>query len=132
MLKHTYLIIIALIIQSVIHFISANEDAANFAFASYYSDNMVLQRAPYKASIWGYAANRSVVTLTFIGKLYSSAAVNVDWTNKAIWKITLDPTPATTSSSLNLTFTQTTTNGQFSTIKLNNILFGDVWVCSGT
>lgn len=26
-----------------------------FAFAGYYGDNMVLQRAPHKAVVWGYA-----------------------------------------------------------------------------
>ena len=27
----------------------------DFAFASYYSDHMVLQRAPVGAAVWGYA-----------------------------------------------------------------------------
>ena len=33
---------------------------ADFSFASYYNDHMVLQKSPMKANIWGYLHNSAV------------------------------------------------------------------------
>ena len=33
---------------------------ADFSFASYYNDHMVLQKSPMKANVWGYLHNSAV------------------------------------------------------------------------
>lgn len=101
-----------------------------FSFASYYSNNAVLQRAPYKASVWGYVADGSTVSVAVKDKQYKSVSFKVDWSNSSIWKITFDPQPAS-DKPIDLSFTQISSTGQQSTIQLKNVLFGDVWVCSG-
>ena len=46
-----------------------------FQFASYYASNMVLQRAPSAAVVWGYAANvGDAVSLTISGEEYTTTA----------------------------------------------------------
>ena len=45
-----------------------------FQFASYFGDNMVLQRAPQRAVIWGYGSastENSTVTVTIKGQDFS-------------------------------------------------------------
>ena len=45
----------------------------DFGFASYYNDHMVLQRAPMKATLWGYLHNDAVnnlVTVNFNNKKF--------------------------------------------------------------
>ena len=121
-------IALVLIYCSYISCTSSNSNG--FSFASFYQDHMVLQREPYKANVWGYAVNGSTVSLEFNGKQYQSLATKVYWTNSSIWKIVIDAQPASISS-VNLTFTQTTSTGQQSTIQLSDVLFGDVWICSG-
>ena len=47
-----------------------------FAFASYYSSHMVLQRASSRAIIWGYATEVGIeVNLSISGEQYSTNAV---------------------------------------------------------
>jgi sialate O-acetylesterase len=81
------------------------------------SDGMVLQRDT-KLNIWGWASAGEQISLEFRGKAYQTTA-----TEKGDWKIELDASAA---------------GGPFqmiikgnNTITLNNILVGDVWVCSG-
>ena len=46
-------------------------------FASYYADNMVLQRAPVNATVWGYAsAVGDDVTVTLTSALNKSSTVS--------------------------------------------------------
>ncbi|XP_067675338.1 sialate O-acetylesterase-like [Haliotis asinina] len=100
--------------------------AKPFAFASYFGDHMVLQQAPKKATIWGYAAKEGeeitvsisgkgqVNTTSFIGPIPSTP----------VWSVQLPAidflgpyniTAASSEGSINLT----------------DVLFGDVWICSG-
>ena len=83
---------------------------------------MVLQRAPQSALVWGFAVTGATVKTTFQGRSYSSTA---DATG--IWRQALPPQPAT-STPASLTFTPST--GETS-ITITNILFGDVFICSG-
>ena len=50
---------------------------ADFSFASYYNDHMVLQKSPMRANIWGYLLNRNgvnrpVVSVTLNNKKYNA------------------------------------------------------------
>ena len=78
------------------------------------SDGMILQReTPVK--IWGWASKNETITLKFQGQSYKTKA---DKTGN--WKIEL---PAQTAGG---PYTM-----EINKIILKNILFGDVWLCSG-
>jgi len=81
------------------------------------SDNMVLQRDT-RLSLWGWASPGEKITLTLIGKNYTTQA-----TSDGKWSIALPPINAGGPYTLDI---QATNH-----ITLHNILFGDVWICSG-
>src|SRR5664280_716097 len=81
------------------------------------SDGMVLQRDA-KVKLWGWASANEKVTLTFLNKKYSTKA---DQSGK--WLILLPSQKA--GGPYEMVF-----KGQ-NELKVSNVLFGDVWVCSG-
>ena len=85
--------------------------------SSMFTDNMVLQRN-IKAPVWGWTTPGSVVKVTFNGK---STSVKAD--DKGKWLARVGPLPAGGP------YTMTVAGKQ--TVTLNNILMGDVWICSG-
>ena len=100
------------------------------SFAGTYSDHMVLQQAPYQATIWGFAPSDSPVTLRLINTLSGYAAVlSADlapFNSSAFsWKLALPSTPAS-DTPYNLSLDQQGTG-----ITIHDVLFGEVWVCSG-
>jgi sialate O-acetylesterase len=83
---------------------------------------MVLQRAPQRANIWGWAKTPgAVVTVTINQKSYNTTSA----LSTGAWNILLDPTPAGGPYTLEAS----STSGD--SAALSNILFGDVYVCSG-
>jgi sialate O-acetylesterase len=93
---------------------------------------MVLQRAPQRAIVWGYGDMFDTpILLTMNKKIYrsrsSSSAVNSF--GESIWSITLDA--QTEEGPFEVLITQPLANGTSETIALNDVLFGDVWICSG-
>ena len=101
-------------------------------FANYYQDHMVLQRAPQRAVVWGYSdAFNMPIFLAINNKIYrtrsSSSAANS--LGESIWSVTLDPQAEEGPFQVNVT--QPSANGTVSTIILKDVLFGDVWLCSG-
>jgi len=80
-------------------------------------DGMVLQRDT-KATLWGWASPNEQITIAFRGKQYHTAAGS-----NGKWQLQLPPQHA--GGPYDITFTGT------SSITLKNVLFGDVWVCSG-
>jgi len=93
---------------------------------------MVLQRAPQKAIVWGYADSFDApIILTINNKIYytktSSSAVNE--LGESTWSVTLDA--QTEEGPFQVKVTHPLSNGTLETITLNDVLFGDVWVCSG-
>ncbi len=94
---------------------------------------MVLQRAPQRAIVWGYADtfNTSII-LTMNNKAYdtiSSSTASADSVNASIWSVKLDA--QTEEGPFQVKVTHPLANGTLETITLNDILFGDVWLCSG-
>ena len=94
---------------------------AKVRMPGFFSDNMVLQQNS-QAKIWGW---------TDAGK---SVSVTPSWNNKAVtakadkdgrWSLSVD-TPA---GAIGKTYTITVSDGQAHTI--NNVLIGEVWICSG-
>ena len=100
-------------------------------FANYLQDHMVLQRAPQKAVVWGFGDPKTLTTLTMNGKTYTtisrSEAANAQ--NESIWSVTLDP--VSDEGPFDIKVSQPLANGTNMTIILSDVLFGDVWICSG-
>ncbi|APZ46660.1 sialate O-acetylesterase [Polaribacter reichenbachii] len=81
------------------------------------SDGAILQRDT-DLKIWGWASPKEKITFTFKGKNYKTKA-----DKKGYWGFNLPPQKA--SGPFKMTF-----KGK-NKISVNDILFGDVWLCSG-
>ena len=82
-----------------------------------FGDNMVLQRDAL-VRIWGWARPGAAVTLTLAGRRFTG-----DADAGGRWQIDFPGLPAGGPYDITLTGPQTRT--------LTNVLFGDVWICSG-
>jgi sialate O-acetylesterase len=91
--------------------------AADIRLPQLIADNMVLQR-DQPITIWGWAAPREKVTATFKNKSYTAVTAP-----DGRWKIQLPAQSAGTGNELVL-------KGR-NQIRIKNIAFGDVWLCSG-
>ncbi|CAH1799415.1 unnamed protein product, partial [Owenia fusiformis] len=99
-----------------------------FSFASFYNDHMVLQKGPKQSIIWGYHQARYVgITLKVSNhvKIYSTMTTRGPFIDRFIWKIVLDPIiqPGPYDITVSTNFNET--------ILIKDVLFGDVWLCSG-
>ncbi|XP_072283344.1 sialate O-acetylesterase [Pyxicephalus adspersus] len=101
-------------------------DAA-FRFASYYGDHMVLQQQPSSAVIWGYGELGSQVTVSLIRGLETISKITVAANGEGVWRVQLPPMEY--GGPYHLVAQQFAQN--ISSIHLVDILFGDVWLCSG-
>ena len=92
---------------------------------------MMLQRAPQKAIVWGYGDTSTLTTLTIDNKIYTtiSSAEATNAQNESIWSVTLDP--VSDEGPFDIHVSQPLANGTLVTITIHDILFGDVWICSG-
>jgi sialate O-acetylesterase len=93
---------------------------------------MVLQRAPQKAVVWGYGDGQNVsITLKMNTKLYHTTSYlsSVQSSDESIWSVTLGA--ESEEGPFQLVATQRLVNGSRISISLNDVLFGDVWLCSG-
>jgi sialate O-acetylesterase len=93
---------------------------------------MVLQRAPQRAIIWGYGETFNThISLTMNNKVYHTMTTgsSVDSVGASIWSVTLDA--QTEEGPFQIHVSQPLANGSLETITLNDVLFGDVWFCSG-
>lgn len=104
------------ILFSVLLF-TAHYTAAQISLPRLVSDGMVLQRDT-DTRLWGWAKPGEKVTLTFNEKQYSTVT---DKLGK--WAIQLPPQKGGGPYSLTLTASNT--------ITIQDVLFGDVWLCSG-
>ncbi len=81
------------------------------------SDGIVLQRDS-KTNVWGWASPGENITLTFRGKKYTTKT-----DENGNWEISLKPQKA--GGPYTMTF-----SGK-NEITIQNVLFGDVWLCTG-
>ena len=92
---------------------------------------MVLQRAPQRAVVWGFGNSSTLTTLrmndTFYTILSEAQPANVQ--NESIWSVTVDP--VCDEGPFDIHVSQPLPNGTLVTITLHDVLFGDVWLCSG-
>ena len=112
--------------------------SAKISTPSIFGSNMVLQR-DHACPVWGWADPNASVTLTFAGKVYTTKA-----DESGEWKIKLTPLSAS-SKPRDMVLTEGKANG-FNSARKNfsrwlknrpgslvyeNILVGEVWLCSG-
>jgi len=92
---------------------------------------MVLQRAPQKAVVWGFGDAGKLTTLRMNDKIYTtiSRSEPANAQNESIWSVTLDP--VSDEGPFDIHVSQPLANGTLVTITIHDVLFGDVWICSG-
>jgi len=100
-------------------------------FANYFQDHMVLQRAPQRAVVWGFGDTSRMTTLQIENNIYTTRSnmQPINEVNESIWSVTLDP--VSDEGPFDIHVTQPLANGTLVTITLHDVLFGDVWICSG-
>ena len=95
-------------------------------FANYLQDYMVLQRA----IVWGFGESNTLTTLTIDGRTYTTISeTSTNAQNESIWSVTLDP--VSDEGPFDIHVTQPSSSNGNVTITLHDVLFGDVWLCSG-
>lgn len=94
--------------------------AAQLKIAEAFSDNMVLQRDK-PVTVWGWSGVGKQVIVNFAGQQKETFA---DSAGK--WSVTFSSFKQSA-----IPQSLTVVSGDFPTLRLNNILIGDVWLCSG-
>ncbi|XP_066495510.1 sialate O-acetylesterase [Tiliqua scincoides] len=100
-----------------------------FRFASYYADHMVLQKEPAGAILWGYGKSDATVTMYLYeeNNLLMKKMTQVEERFR-IWKIVLNPMSPGGPYRIEI---QQSLKGRVANVSLNDVYFGDVWLCSG-
>merc|ERR1719239_1464959 len=99
-------------------------------FASFFQDGMVLQRAPQSATLFGFDSTteaEAFVSCTLNGETLGVQRANVVASSSAQdgdWEVTLPPQLAATMCDISII------SGD-EELTLTNVIFGDVWLCSG-
>ena len=106
-----------LISSAFILIVLVTEVSANIRLPKIFADNMVLQR-DQAITIWGWAAPGEKITIQLINQTKT-----LKTGKDGIWKTLLQAEQAGGPYQLIITGNNI--------IKLNNILIGDVWICSG-
>lgn len=112
-------------------------DMTRVLFSAAFSDHMVLQRAPQQAALFGTATPGATVTVRVEGPnnySYTSAPVPVaasaDITRNGTWKVIIPPQGAGFGYSI-LAACDGCLNASSVPATLNDVGFGDVFLCSG-
>ena len=100
--------------------------SAKISTPAIFGSNMVLQQN-HKCPVWGKAEKLSTISLSFSGKTYQTRA-----DEKGNWRVYLDPHPAS-NNPLKMRIIEESPDGKENTSSLTyeNILVGEVWLCSG-
>lgn len=98
-------------------------DGSAFRFAASLGSHMVLQRAPLRASIWGFAdpgTGVKVSSSALPGSVYPTTADAA-----GVWQVALDAVQPGGP------YTVTAASDAGASLQLDDVLFGDVYVCGG-
>jgi sialate O-acetylesterase len=92
---------------------------------------MVLQRSPQRAVVWGYGDPSTLTILRMNDEVYTTISESepANAQNESIWSVTLDA--VSEEGPFDIHVSQPLVNGTLVTITLHDVLFGDVWICSG-
>ncbi len=96
---------------------SAYAGVAQVKLPALVRDSMILQRDE-KVKLWGWASTNEKIAIRFKGKVYRTTAGT-----EGNWVIQLPPTEAGGPYQIDITASNK--------ITLHDVLFGDVWLCSG-
>jgi sialate O-acetylesterase len=96
--------------------------ARGFNLSNTLGDGMVLQRAPQAAIVWGFGAAGSSVAASLDGEPLPAVFTGSD----SIWRVQLPPMPARSEPS---TISFVSSDGDHASLR--DVLFGDVFLCSG-
>lgn len=96
-----------------------------FRFSGAHSDHMVLQAAPLQAAVWGFCEPGDQVTIRFNDAALPTKLSDVN--GSTIWTVALPVTKASYSAYTIDAHSKLSDK----TITLSDVLFGDVWLCSG-
>lgn len=98
-----------------------------FGFAKALGNEMVLAAAPKQAMVWGFCDKGASVQVVLDGGPEIQATIGPDQATGALttWKVKL---PATKASFTNHTISASSAG---KTVSLQNVWFGEVWLCSG-
>ncbi|XP_038179617.1 sialate O-acetylesterase [Arvicola amphibius] len=100
-----------------------------FRFASYIDNYMVLQKEPSGAVIWGFGIPGATVTVTLChGQETIMKKVTSVKAHSNTWMVVLDPMKPGGPFEVMAQQTLGITN---LTLRVHDVLFGDVWLCSG-
>jgi sialate O-acetylesterase len=91
---------------------------AEVSVPAIFSSHMVLQQG-VECPVWGFAAAGEKVTVTFAGQTAKATA-----DDKGNWMVKLKPLPANATP-------QTLTVAGQNTLTIEDVLVGEVWLCSG-
>nr|XP_045002131.1 sialate O-acetylesterase isoform X2 [Jaculus jaculus] len=100
-----------------------------FRFASYINNYMVLQKEPAGAVIWGFGTPGATVVVTLCQgqDIIMKKVTNVKAPSNS-WIVVLDPMKAGGPYEV---MAQQTLGTMNVTLEVHDVLFGDVWLCSG-
>ncbi|KAI8520059.1 hypothetical protein Bbelb_033160 [Branchiostoma belcheri] len=101
---------------------------STFNWASYYGNHMVLQQGPHRAVLWGYGEVGATVNVSSTSGGFYSTQVYEGYDGRGVWKVTLQPTAAGGPYQFQGVHDN---QGMLQWILLKDVMFGDVWVCSG-
>jgi sialate O-acetylesterase len=111
-------VILLAVFTTVFNLYSFSQPGSSVQVSSLFADHMVLQRGK-AVPVFGTAPENTIVSVSFNGQTVSDTS---DANNN--WKVWLEPMDANT-------FGQTMTIQGKNTLTVNDILIGDVWLCSG-
>jgi len=89
-----------------------------------FSNNMVLQRSPESAKVWGFSPQDEFVTVSLACNLFGMNQTHSVISVNGEWKVDLEPVEEPGPCQLVI-------SGSKNTITFNNVMFGDVYLCSG-
>lgn len=125
MMQKRAVLLLLLLIEAIIITSGVIKSTEGLSFSNALGDEMVLQRSPAKARVWGTctADNNPCTVDVEIEGYPSKFAATIDANNN--FEVYLPAVPA--GGPYNIT----ATDNEGATVSLQRVLFGDVYVCSG-
>ena len=101
-------------------------------FAGSFGSHMVLQRAPQRAVLWGFTDSSGGAVSIALGTMVVLASLRPYNASALTWRAVLPPTAAANGTDgAPVAHTLRLLKNGTVRAQLDDVLFGDVWVCSG-